>query len=94
MNKPVILLIDNELDFHKNFVFAFEEKYSIISAYDEIGAKAIVKSKKVALVICDLSLQEVANIGTGKKLIEWINDNNRTVPIIAITSYCDEFELV
>ncbi|MEO1628870.1 MAG: hypothetical protein AAFV25_27225, partial [Bacteroidota bacterium] len=82
-----------ELDFHKNFVFAFEEEYSIISAYDEIGAKVIAKSKKIALILCDLSLQEVANIGSGKKLIEWINDNNKTVPTIAITSYYDEFNL-
>lgn len=89
---PIILIIDDDPEFHQNMVFAFSE-YTLLSTYEEKGAKAIVNNIAIDLVLSDLNLDDSSeDFKRGKKLIKWIAKKNSKIPIIAVTNYYEQRE--
>lgn len=90
--KPVILIIDDNPEFHQNLVFAFSE-YTLISTYEEEGAKAVFSNVKVDLVLNDLNLNSrTEDFERGKNLMKFLHQTKSDIPIIAITNYHEQKE--
>lgn len=86
---PLVLLVDDEPQYHQNLIFAFGE-YDFISVYNAEVAIQIAGKMDLDLIIIDLNL----DITTDKKfhgieLIGAIRKFDKEVPIVVVTMYHD-----
>jgi len=83
MEKPRILLIDDDRGFHEHFKKAFNDFFEIKSTYTYASAETVIKGNIFFhLIILDIHLSE--ELPDGISLIAFIKDNVRA-PIIVIS---------
>lgn len=83
-NKPRLLLIDDEKDFHTSFKQAFENFFDIRSAYSFSSAKTMIEGATFfQLILLDLHLSN--DVPDGIALIEFIKSKTRT-PVIVVSN--------
>ena len=85
MNKPEVLVIDDEVEVCSFFEFYLREErnYSVDVAYNGIQARKLVQSKKYDLALVDLKLPDTDGI----TLLKEIKDVNPDCEVVIITGY-------
>ncbi|MCX5699854.1 MAG: response regulator [Candidatus Omnitrophica bacterium] len=82
-----ILLVDDELEFIKDFSKALKIfGYKTYMAGDGQGALNIIENKKPDIVLCDYRLFDI----DGDKILEKTKKNHPKIKFIIITAYYDD----
>ena len=75
-DKPMILIIDDDPDFHNSMVFSFTE-YNFISTYEETAAMAVAEGVSLDLILSDLNFDKrKENFKRGTTLIKQLSTKN------------------
>ncbi len=92
MQKPEILLIEDDIILQKTIARTFTKKgCHVVMAVDSVSkARDAIKARAYDLVVCDLGLLE----GTGIDVINWVKHDkthpNQTTPFLVLTANNDE----
>lgn len=81
-----VLIIDDDLEFHKDIRFALRKSYLFDSAIDQETLREKVKYNSYDLVLLDLVLEEKSTEKTGLKLVPFLNEHLPIAPIVVITA--------
>ncbi len=88
--KPLILLIDDELQWQKYFVEHFSSEFTFIYVRDVMSGLTVLKTNpEIRVVILDVSIkpdQKVSSF-TGLDIIHQIREQRPDIPIIIYTAY-------
>jgi len=84
-NKPVILVIDDELGPRESIRIVFKNKYNVLTAASGDEGIEILKTKKVDIIILDLKMPKK----NGIDVLAEIRKYNKIVPVIILTGYGD-----
>lgn len=83
MQKPNILIVDDEVDLCDTMAMSFTMRgFDVAVAYNGKQAFEILKTRPVDVVLSDLQMPN----GTGLELAQWIRKNNIKIPIVAFMS--------
>lgn len=85
MNKPEVLVIDDEVEVCSFFEYYLREErnYSVVVAYSGEQARKLIQSKKYDLALVDLKLPDTDGI----TLLKEIKDVNPDCEVVIITGY-------
>ncbi len=86
--KPLILLVDDYIDFHKQMIFAFRD-FEFISAYSVDGGKKVSSNPFIDLAILDLCFNESIATFDGFELIDHFNKYRPDVPLIILSNFAE-----
>lgn len=82
MDKPKILIIDDDPGYLESISLALESHFSVLTASSASDALGIVNgTDKVSLMLLDLHMAGM----TGVEFIETIRSSNNNVPILVVT---------
>ncbi|MDD4099446.1 MAG: sigma-54 dependent transcriptional regulator, partial [Lentisphaeria bacterium] len=81
--KPTILIIDDERNTREGIKLALEDKYSILLAEDGLRGLALLKDKKVDIVLTDLRMPGLDGMDFTREVASWENHPL----IIMLTAY-------
>ncbi|MEM9918262.1 MAG: sigma-54 dependent transcriptional regulator [Bacteroidota bacterium] len=84
--KAVLLVVDDEINFHKMLKFAFQGKYEIVSAQDMSTVAPLVKQKMVDLILLDLKLKKDTDFHAGLKRIVGLKKDYPNIPLLIVTN--------
>ena len=84
MTKPLILIIDDELDMAE-FVGEIAESrgFDVLISTSAIKFQQMYKSKQPSVIVMDIVMPDMDGI----ELIGWLADNSSTTPIILMSGY-------
>jgi CheY-like chemotaxis protein len=82
-----VLIVDDELDFTKDFAKALELfGYEAYQAGDGESALGIIEKKKPDIILCDYKLPDE----NGDKILEKTKKNYPEIKFVMVTAYYDE----
>ena len=84
--KAVLLVVDDEINFHKMLKFAFQGKYEIVSAQDMSTVAPLVKQKMVDLILLDLKLKKDTDFHAGLQRIVGLKKDYPNIPLLIVTN--------
>lgn len=91
MAGEMVLVVDDEQHILDVVVYILEENaFKVVTAPDGTTALRLVGERRPDLVILDLMLPDV----TGFDLLKEIRKGNETIPVIMLTSRCEEIDRV
>lgn len=90
--KPLILLVDDYIDFHKQMIFAFRD-FEFISAYSVEGGKKVSDNAFLNLAIVDLCFNESIATFDGFTLIDHFNKYRPDLPIIILSNHVENAQV-
>ena len=83
-HKPILLMIDDDIDFTSDFLMLLSEHFNCISAKNgEIGLEKL-RTNSVDIVLLDLMFNEGPN---GVEILKNIKKEDESIPVIMITDY-------
>jgi len=93
MNKPIILIADDELPFHQNIITAFDS-INFVSVYNVNSAKYLIKNINFNLLLCDIIFDEGdPSLQEGIEIMKFAQEIKPNLPIIASSKYLPSKEL-
>ncbi len=84
MNKPTLLMIDDDTDFTSDFLMLLEKHFDCISAVNGEEGIELLKTKFVDIILLDLMFEDSPN---GIEILKKIKKEDPDVPVIMITDY-------
>ena len=82
-NKPTIVIADDEERERKVLMMNLRSDFNVLLAQNGKQAMELIEHNKVHLILTDLKMPEV----DGFELLEWVNKNYKTVPVIIMTAF-------
>ncbi len=92
MNKPLILLVDDDRDILETNQFLLNDDYRVETASSVIGARDILNKTLVEVAIIDLNFE--GHVQDGLSLIDYIQEEMPTVSMIVLSSDHDTKRIV
>lgn len=81
MDRPTILIVDDEVEIIKSLSAILEDRFDILTTSNSLEVLSILETNHVSLLILDLKMPEM----TGLELIEVIRSVNNETPILVAT---------
>lgn len=84
-----VLIVDDDLEFHKDTRLALRQNYLFDAAVDKASFLEKIHKEQYDLVLLDLVLKEGSSEKEGLDLIPQINEINQNIPVVVITADAD-----
>ena len=81
MNKPEILIIDDEVAFAESLSIALKDDFNVLTALNGTDGLSVVKGQNLSLILLDLHMPGM----TGVEVLKNIREINPDLPVIIIT---------
>ncbi len=81
MDRPTILIVDDEVEIIKSLSAILEEEFHILATSNSLDVRSILETNALSLLILDLKMPEM----TGLELIEAIRSVDNETPILVVT---------
>lgn len=92
LQKPKILIIDDEHAIREMIATSLEDKYQCTQASDAHKAEAVVKQEKPDLILIDWMMPGISGVNYIKSLRK--NENTANIPIIMLTAKTEESDML
>ena len=89
ITKPQILVVDDSPEIRLSAAFILEDEgFSVLEAENHHYAQAILTDSKVDLILLDMNFSLDTTSGEeGLRFLTWLNKENITIPVIAMTGW-------
>lgn len=92
INKPVILIVDDEHAIREMIMMSLEDTYQCLEASDAHKAESIIKQQVPSLILLDWMMPGISGINYIKSLRK--NDKTHNVPVIMLTAKTEEEDML